>query len=135
MSRARRIVLAVLRVAVGVVFLGTAFQKLTRHTSTVADFRHWGLPSPSAFVYAIAIVELVCGLALVTGLATRLAALILLCDMLGAVATAGRVDGGRYILVPPILAALLLVLAARGGGGWQLLDRLDPPPDARRRLA
>jgi putative oxidoreductase len=132
---ARRIVLAVLRVAVGLVFLGTALQKLTRHASTTADFKHWGLPSPSAFVYAIALLELLCGLALVTGLATRLAALLLLCDMLGAVATAGRVDGGSYILVPPVLAVLLLVLTARGGGGWQLLDRLDPPPEARRRLA
>jgi uncharacterized membrane protein YphA (DoxX/SURF4 family) len=132
MSGARRIVLALLRVAVGAVFVLTALEKLTRHASTAADFRHWGLPSPSAFVYAIAILELVCGLVLVTGVATRLAALLLLCDMLGALATAGRVDGGRYLVVPPVLAVLLLVLVARGGGAWQLLDRLDPPSDARR---
>ena len=48
-------------------------------------------------------------------------------DMLGAVATAGRVDGGPHLVVPPVLALLCLVLVARGGGRWQLLDRLDPP--------
>ena len=47
--------------------------------------------------------------------------------MLGAVATAGRIDGGPHLVVPPVLALLCLVLVARGGGRWQLLDRIDPP--------
>ena len=71
--------------------------------------------------------EVVCGLLILLGLATRLGALIVGVDMLGAVATAGRVDGGPHLVVPPVLALLCLVLVARGGGRWQLLDRLDPP--------
>ena len=61
------------------------------------------------------------------GLATRLGALVLCVAMLGAVATAGRVDGGFHLVAPPVLALFCLVLVARGGGRWQLLDRVDPP--------
>jgi len=132
MSPARRVVLALIRVAAGAVFLVTAVEKFTRHTTVKADFTRWGLPSPGAAVYVIGALELVCGLVLLTGLATRLAALLLLGDMLGAVATAGRIDGGIQLVVPPTLAVLCLVLVARGGGGWQLLDRVDPRHDARR---
>jgi hypothetical protein len=60
--------------------------------------------------------------------------MILLLDMLGAVATAGRVDHGFHLIVPPVLALLCLVLTARGGGAWQLVDRVDPPkPQPARR--
>jgi uncharacterized membrane protein YphA (DoxX/SURF4 family) len=129
----RRYALALIRVAVGAVFLVTGSAKFARHAAEVKDFRHWGLPSPDLFVYAVGVVELLFGLLLLTGLATRLAALVLLVDMLGAVATAGRVDHGAHLVVPPVLALLCLVLAARGGGAWQLVDRIDPPPQTARR--
>jgi putative oxidoreductase len=123
----RRVFLALLRVAIGAVFIATGIQKLSDRATATANFDHWGLPSPSTFSAVIAVVEIVCGLLVLLGLATRLGALILCIDMLGAVATAGRVDGGMHLVAPPVLALLCLVLVARGGGRWQLLDRVDPP--------
>jgi uncharacterized membrane protein YphA (DoxX/SURF4 family) len=123
----RRVLLALLRIAIGVVFIGAGVQKLSGRATATANFDHWGLPSPSTFSAVVAVVEVVCGLLVLLGLATRLGALILCIDMLGAVATAGRVDGGQYLVAPPVLALLCLVLVARGGGRWQLLDRIDPP--------
>jgi uncharacterized membrane protein YphA (DoxX/SURF4 family) len=127
------VVLALVRVVVGLVFVVASLEKFVSHSTAVAHFRHWGLPSPSLFVYVIGAVELLAGAALALGLATRTAALLLLADMVGAVATAGRVDGGMHVVVPPFLGLLSLILLARGGGRWQLLDRFDPPPAPRSR--
>jgi putative oxidoreductase len=123
----RRVLLALLRIAVGAAFIGAGVQKLSARATWTEHFDHWGLPAPSTFSTVIAVVEVVCGLLVLLGLATRLGALVLCIDMLGAVATAGRVDGGQYLVAPPVLALLCLVLVARGGGRWQLLDRIDPP--------
>ena len=127
----RRALLAVIRLAIGAVFLAVGAQKFARHAAEVKDFTHWGLPSPDIAVYAVGSLELVCGLLVLLGLATRLGALLLLCDMVGAVATAGRVDHGFHLIAPPLLALFCLILAARGGGAWQLLDRIDPAARSR----
>jgi putative oxidoreductase len=123
----RRVFLALLRIAIGLVFIGTGVQKLSDREASNAHFDHWGLPSPSTAVLVISGLEIVCGVLILLGLATRLGALLLCLDMLGAAATAGRIDGGVHLVAPPVLALLCLVLVARGGGRWQLLDRLDPP--------
>jgi putative oxidoreductase len=123
----RRVFLALLRIVIGVVFIGTGVRKLGDRTASAADFDHWGLPAPHTAVLVISGLEIVCGLLILLGLATRFGALLLCLDMLGAVATAGRIDGGPHLVAPPVLALLCLVLVARGGGRWQLLDRLDPP--------
>jgi putative oxidoreductase len=123
----RRVLLALLRVAIGVVFIGTGVRKLSDRPTANANFDHWGVPAPTTMVVVISVLEIVCGLLVLLGLATRLGALLLCVDMLGAVATAGRIDGGFHLIVPPVLALLCLVLVARGGGRWQLLDRVDPP--------
>jgi putative oxidoreductase len=122
----RRVFLALLRVAIGVVFIGTGVRKLSDRTTANVNFDHWGIPAPTTMVVVISVLEIVGGLLVLLGLATRLGALILCVDMLGAVATAGRVDGGFHLVAPPVLALFCLVLVARGGGRWQLLDRVDP---------
>ena len=76
-------------------------------------------------------IEIVAGLILILGLATRFAALVLLVEMLVLAATAGRVDGGAELVTAGVLAFFCLILVARGGGGWQLLDVLDPPGGPR----
>lgn len=121
------VVLAVLRLAVAAVFLSAGLAKLLDHAEAERNFDHWGLPAPGALAWAVAGLEVTCALLLATGLATRLAALLLVADMVGAVVTAGRVDGGMHLVVPPVLALLSLILLARGGGWGQLLDRVDPP--------
>jgi putative oxidoreductase len=122
----RRVFLALLRVAIGVVFIGAGVRKLSDRTTANVNFDHWGIPAPTTMVVVISVLEIVGGLLVLLGLATRLGALILCVDMLGAVATAGRVDGGFHLVAPPVLALFCLVLVARGGGRWQLLDRVDP---------
>lgn len=123
----RRVFLALLRIVIGLVFMGAGARKLGDRAATSADFDHWGLPAPGTVSLVIAGLEVVCGLLILLGLATRFGALVLCIDMLGAVATAGRIDGGLHLVAPPVLALLCLVLVARGGGRWQLLDRFDPP--------
>ncbi len=126
-GRVRRVVLAVIRVVVGLVFTGSGLQKLLDHELFTSRFDRWGLPEPSTLVYVVAGIEIVGGLVLLLGLLTRTAALVLLIEMLVAVGTAGRVDGGAQLVIPPVLALLCVILLARGGGGWQLLDVVDPP--------
>jgi uncharacterized membrane protein YphA (DoxX/SURF4 family) len=120
--------LALMRVIVGVAFIAAGIEKLTNHLQTTEDFDRWGLPSPSTFSYAISAVEIVFGLILIFGILPRFAALVLLGDMVGALVTAGRIDGGPHLILPPLLGVLCLILLIAGGGRWALVDRLDPAP-------
>jgi putative oxidoreductase len=123
---ARGVVLAVLRIAVGLAFVAIGASRLVDHAAAVEDLVRWGIPAPDVVVYILAVLEVALGAVLVLGLSTRLAAGILLVEMLATVATAGRVERGWFLVVPPLLALLSLILLARGGGRAQLLDRLDP---------
>jgi uncharacterized membrane protein YphA (DoxX/SURF4 family) len=120
--------LALMRVIVGAAFIVAGVEKLTNHAQTAVDFERWGLPSPDTFSYAISGIEIVFGLILIFGILPRFAALVLLCDMIGALATAGRIDGGPHLILPPLLGVLCLILLIAGGGRWALVDRLDPAP-------
>jgi uncharacterized membrane protein YphA (DoxX/SURF4 family) len=120
--------IAFMRVIVGAVFIAAAFEKLSDHAQSASDFQRWGLPSPSAFSYAISGIEIFFGLILILGILPRFAALVLLGDMVGALLTAGRIDGGPHLILPPLLGFLCLVLVIAGGGRWALVDRLDPAP-------
>jgi predicted lipoprotein with Yx(FWY)xxD motif len=84
--------------------------------------------------------ELVAGLMLIAGLATRLVALALAADMVGAISTAGRLDGGPVNLgLAPILLAVMLLLVWAGAGALSLDGRLvgsrEPGLGAARRPA
>ncbi|CAA9567730.1 MAG: hypothetical protein AVDCRST_MAG86-1340 [uncultured Truepera sp.] len=64
---------------------------------------------------------------LALGVATRYLGLLLALTMLGAVVTAGRIDGGSHLILPPILGLLCLLcllFATRGSGAWQLLPNV-----------
>jgi putative oxidoreductase len=124
-------VLGILRIVVGLVFAADGLQRLARHSQAVHDFQHWGLPAPAALSLVVGLVEVVCGAILALGLLPRLAALVLLFVAGGAVLTAGRVAGGRELVVSALLAVLLCILIIGGGGRWALVDRLDPEPQRR----
>src|SRR5438128_7650642 len=105
-----KLVLVLVRLILGLVFAVNGIDKFTSHTANTIDFDRWGLPAPSAFAYSIGVLELACGLAVLAGILTRPAALLLAGNMVGALLTAGRVDGGSQLVVPPILGALALLL-------------------------
>ena len=89
-----------------------------RPTSTTTASRRPRWPPTSSGA-----LELVGGLLLVVGLLTRPAALLLAVNMVGAIATAGRVDGGTFHLgvAPTMLVAMLFLVWA--GCGRLALDR------------
>ncbi len=131
MARRRRrgfgaFVLLLLRLAVGAAGVAAGVHAVRTRTALVGDLDRWGLPSPSALSYVAMAFLLVGGALVVLGLATRLGALLLLIVTAVAMATAGRVDGNEWLVVPPGLAALCLLLLVVGGGALQLLDRVDP---------
>ena len=111
-----------LRLGCGAVFVAFGVGKFTSHASEVTSFRTYGLPSPEAFVYLIGVLEVVGGVLLIVGLATRLAALILAGDMVGAIIVSG-VGRGEMIsltLAPALLAGMLFLLYT--GPGRRSLD-------------
>jgi putative oxidoreductase len=116
---------AALRIGCGAVFLAFGIYKFTDHGDEVAALDSYGLPSPDQFTYGIGVLEVGGGLLLGLGLLTRLAALVLAGDMVGAVATAGVVEGGpiHLALAPALLVSMIFLLWA-GPGALALDGRL-----------
>ena len=119
-----------IRLAAGVVFVSFGVGKFTDHRSEVMSFVHYGVPLAGVTVWIVGLVETIGGLMLVAGIFTRWAAAALAGDMIGVIATAGRVDGGwlNLGLAPLLLVGMLWVLWT--GPGALSLDGLI----ARRRL-
>jgi putative oxidoreductase len=110
-----------IRLASGAIFIGFGLSKFTRHASEAAAFDRYGLPDPSLFAYAIGTIEIGLGSLLLLGLGTRFAALGLAGNMVGAIATGGRVDGGFVNLVlAPLLLVGMLALIRIGPRRWSL---------------
>jgi putative oxidoreductase len=116
---------AVTRWSAGIIFLIFGAGKFSDHAAELASFRHYPLPAPDAFVYLVGVIEIGGGLLLIVGLLTRLAALALAADMIGAIVISGL---ARWELVSLTLAPLLLVamigLIRFGAGPWSLDRRL-----------
>jgi putative oxidoreductase len=105
------------RVASGSVFVGFGLAKFVNHADEAASFQSYGLPVPDAFVYLIGAVEVVGGLLLLAGLATRAVAAILAADMIGAIAVSGAGEGEIISLtLAPALLVLMLLLIVVGPG-------------------
>lgn len=111
----------VVRLVAGAVFVSFGVGKFTSHASELASFRDYGLPAPDAFVYLIGVVEIVGGVLLLGGLATRAASLVLAANMVGAIVVSGLVRGETIslTLAPAMLVAMLFLLW-RGPGRWSL---------------
>jgi putative oxidoreductase len=119
----------VARVAAGAVFLAFSVGKFTRHDAEAAAFERYGVPAPELATYAVGLLELLGGLALLAGFATRVAALLLALNMVGAVATAGRVEGGPVHLgLAPALRVVMLALVWTGAGALSVDRALTAAP-------
>jgi putative oxidoreductase len=120
-------VVGALRLIAGAFFVSVSVGKFVDHAQEAMDFGRYGVPVPDVAVFAVGVIEVVGGLLLVVGLLTRPAAGLLALTMIGAIATAGRVDGGSFHLgVAPTLLVVMLVLLRTGAGRPSLDHRLRP---------
>jgi putative oxidoreductase len=119
-----------IRWASGAIFLVFGIGKFSEHVHEVDSFESYGLPSPDVFVYAIGVLEVAGGALLIAGLLTRLAALALAGNMLGAIVVSGIGEGEvlpSLTLAPALLVAMLFLLWV-GPGGRALDGRLLKQP-------
>ena len=96
------------RLAAGVVFVIFGLGKFVDHAGELASFETYGIPWPGVMVYAVGVLEVVGGLALLAGEAVAPMALL----MAGNVAVAIVVSGiGEGEVVPSLtLAPVLLIV-------------------------
>jgi uncharacterized membrane protein YphA (DoxX/SURF4 family) len=102
------------RLALGAVFVLAGVQKLGFSAGAIERFQGLGFPVPEFTLYFVAICELLGGLLVLVGFATRLAAVPLAITMLVAIATTklGLLSKGFWEFAPAVrLDALLLLLA------------------------
>jgi putative oxidoreductase len=116
---------AAVRIVAGAIFVSVSTGKFVDHMQEAMDFKSYGIPVPNTAVYVVGVVELVGGMLLLLGLFTRVAALFLAANMVGAISTAGVMEGGSFNLglAPTLLVAMLFLLWA-GPGAFALDSRL-----------
>jgi putative oxidoreductase len=113
--------LFILRVAAGAMLLTHGIRKLTDFSGTIRWLRNEGFPAPVLAGIAVTAAETIGALAVILGLWTRWAALIIAGSMLIAVLFHrkkrdpwnGMEDAALYLVV-------FVTLAIAGGGAWTL---------------
>jgi putative oxidoreductase len=112
------------RLVIGLVFVPTGWGKLHNLPDIIAFFRDLGIPYPELQAPFVSTVELVCGALVLSGLATRLAAIPLVGTMVVAILTAiwPQLDGWRELFGKEELhyIALLGYLVVTGPGALSL---------------
>jgi len=126
--------LAVLRVAVATIFIRHGAQKLFvfGFAGVTGAFAHMGVPLPGLMGPFIGLLEFFGGIALVIGLLTRLVALGLVFDMLGAIVLVRLKGGFSSYELEFLLLGSSLALALTGAGRFSvdalLADRRERKP-------
>ncbi|WP_405058908.1 DoxX family protein [Kribbella sp. NBC_01505] len=126
---AQDLVLLIARVGVGIVFVAHGWQKFRTNgiDATAQAFQGMGVPSPTISAYYATGAELIAGTALILGILTPIAGVLLALDMFGAFLFVHMPNGvfagdGGWELVGA-LGLFALVVAAVGPGRFSL-DRL-----------
>jgi putative oxidoreductase len=114
--------LAVLRVAVATIFIRHGAQKLfvSGFAGVAGAFTHMGIPFPGLMGPLIGLLEFFGGLALVAGLLTRLVALGLVFDMLGAIVLVRLAAGFSKYELEFLLLGSSLALVLTGAGRFSV---------------
>ncbi len=131
-----------IRLAAGLIFFTQGILKFTDPQMGIVRFTRIGFPLPGFTAHFVGAFEIACGLLVLLGLRTRLAALPLLIVISTAIATTKipelfRANQGFWFTVSDartdfaMLCSLLFLIVA-GGGGWSLdarLRRREGTPD------
>lgn len=122
--------LLVLRVALGLVFVVHGGQKLfvIGPSGSGEMLSQMGIPGASLFGPVLSVVEPLAGVAVIIGLLTRLAALAIAADMLGALLMFHSKHGffvPMGIEFPMMLCASALTLIALGAGSFSVDRAID----------
>ncbi|HEX2508446.1 MAG TPA: DoxX family protein, partial [Miltoncostaeaceae bacterium] len=83
----------VLRVVLAAVYIPIGLGKFVNHDEYVERFERWGFGAAGGeLAVLVGLLEVIGGLMLLLGIAPRLVSLALIGNMIGALATAGRID-------------------------------------------
>jgi len=127
LARLKSVALLLGRLAVGLVFLSTGWGKVHNVEKVTAFFTSLHIPAPGLNAVVVGWSELLCGVALVIGLVTRLATIPLIVSMVVAILTAKRGDiHGFFDLIAfeETTYLLVLVMIAILGPGAISIDHL-----------
>ncbi len=120
-----QLALLILRVVVGIIFAMHGGQKLFvfGFGGVIGFFTKMGIPLPVIAGPVVTLVEFLGGLALIAGVATRVAAILIACDMLGAILF---VHGRNGLFLPTgmeyalTMLAVAVTLALAGAGAYSV---------------
>lgn len=120
--------IALIRLAAGAIFLTQGILKFSDPNMGVARFTRIGFPHPGFTAHFVGSFEIVCGILVLLGLWTRVAAIPLLIVITTAIATTKvpelfRANQGVWYMVSDArtdfaMFCSLLFLIAAGGGAW-----------------
>lgn len=123
--------LLIVRLYWGIAFIIFGLSKLTNIQKTIDMMQRLHFPTPEFFAYVAAFVELIFGICLVLGLASRFAALILSLQMIVALLTAHYTatiriftDLHTFTTQPPLTFLLVTLIVLFFGPGAFSLDTL-----------
>ena len=128
--------LLVLRLALAVVLLYHGLPKLMNFGATVGAFQSMNIPAPSVTAPFALIAEVIGGILILIGVAVDIAALLVIIDMLGAIALVHWANGFDFTKggwEHPFTVLCMALALALAGPGRHTVKRAYKGPERRRR--